>query len=248
MRHLDPLRQLLANRPLAALVVAGAISGIGDWIYLTALPVLVYLRTDDARLVGLAVIGRLIPFFALSVPAGIAADRFPRRTILIASESIRGLAMLLIALLCATGADVVPMIVLTIVAAAAGTFSYPAQASLTPELATDDAELGRANAVFATLDSMGCVIGPGLAGLLIVTGGLPVAFALNGLSFAAVSVALIVWRPRTVTISDQRSGPEPTAAPRPEDHPMAWADASSTDRRTARPRRRHQPRQRGHSA
>ena len=118
--------------------------------------------------------------------------------------------MFLIALLCMAGADVGPMIALTIVAAAAGTFSFPAQASLTPELATDDAELGRANAVFATLDSVGCVVGPGLAGILIATGGLPIAFALNGLSFGAVAIALIIWRP----LSTDVGGPSPATSRR----------------------------------
>jgi len=194
MRIVDLIRRLSKNRPLAALVGAGAVSSIGDWIYLTAMPVLVYQRTGDPALVGLAALGRLVPFLVLSMPAGIVADRLPRRAILVATETVRCIAMLLIAWLCAMGGDVAPMIVLTVAAAAAGTFSFPALGSLTPELATDDAELGQANAIYATLDSLACVVGPALAGALIVTGGLPIAFALNGLSFATVAVALLVWR------------------------------------------------------
>jgi MFS family permease len=194
MRTLDPMRQLLRNRPLAALIGAGAVSGIGDWIYMTALPVLVYARTGDAALVALATLGRLVPFFVLSMPAGIAADRFPRRVILVLTETVRCVAMLLIAGLCLVGADVGVVIALTMLAAAAGTISMPALASLTPELAADDAELGRANAIRATLDSLACVVGPAVAGVLILVGGLPFAFALNGLSFATVAIALIAWR------------------------------------------------------
>jgi len=217
MRTLDPLRRLVANRPLAALIGAGAVSGIGDWIYMTALPVLVYERTGDPMLVALATLGRLLPFFVLSMPAGIAADRLPRRAILVVTETVRCIAMLLIAGMCLVGADVGVVIALTMVAAAAGTVSMPALASLTPELARDDEELGRANAIRATLDSLACVVGPALAGLLILAGGLPFAFALNGVSFAAVAVALVVWRspvrPRSDVVFDVASAVVPRLDP-----------------------------------
>jgi Major Facilitator Superfamily. len=79
--------------------------------------------------------------------------------------------------------------------AAAGTFSMPALGALAPELATNDEQLGHANAVRATLDSLAGVIGPAFAGILIVVGGLPIAFVLNGLSFAVVVLAMVVSRP-----------------------------------------------------
>jgi MFS transporter, DHA3 family, macrolide efflux protein len=103
--------------------------------------------------------------------------------------------MLVMAWLCAAGADIWWMVSLTMVAAAAGTFSMPAFGRLVPDMADDDDQLGHANAVRATLDSLAGVTGPALAGLLIVIGGLPVAFALNGLSFASVAFALLMCRP-----------------------------------------------------
>ena len=106
MRIADPIHRLSSNRPLAALVYASAISGAGDWIYLTAFPVLIFERSGNFGLVGLAAVARFVPFFVLSMPAGIAADRFPPRLILILTETIRCLAMLLIAGLCVLDADV----------------------------------------------------------------------------------------------------------------------------------------------
>ena len=212
MRLLDAIQNLTTNRPLAALVGASSLSAAGDWLYLTALPILVYERTGDFGLIGLAATGRLIPFFVLSTPAGIIADRFSRRSILGLSETVRCVAMVLIAYLCAIRADVSLVIGLSVVAAAAGTFSLPALGSLIPAMANDDVELGQANVLRATLDSLAGVVGPACAGLLVVTGGLPLAFALNGLSFAAIPVALLVWgasdRHGSLPIQKAQSSPQ----------------------------------------
>ena len=219
MRMLDAIQQLTKNRPLAALVGASSLSAAGDWLYLTALPILVFERTGDFALVGLAATGRLIPFFVLSTPAGIIADRFSRRSILLLSETLRCVAMVLIAYLCTIRADVSLVIGLSIVAAAAGTFSMPALGSLIPDIANHDVELGQANALRAALDSLAGVVGPAFAGLLVVTGGLPLAFALNGISFAAVPLALLVGRG-----SDHRAlGPiDDAEAPGPSSRQEQW--------------------------
>ena len=206
MRAIEPLRQLATNRPLAGLIAATAISGVGDWLYLTALPVLVYQATGDVALVGLAAAGRLIPFFLLSMPAGILADRAPRRSILLATGVIRVVAMVLMAVLAWTNGDIRIIFGVSMIAAAAGTFAMPAQGSLIPQLATDDAELGRANALYSTLDGISGVLGPAIAGLLIIVGGMPLAFALNGASFGVVIVVLLSVVPRASRDSAPRAG------------------------------------------
>ena len=89
MRAIDHLRAMTTNRPLAALIAVGAVSGMGDWLYLTALPILIYQRTGDAVLVGLTGAARLLPAIVLSMPAGLVADRFPQRSILMITEAAR---------------------------------------------------------------------------------------------------------------------------------------------------------------
>ena len=212
MRAISRLHTLASNRRLMGVVVVGAVSRAGDWLYLTALPVLIYEATGDAALVGLAAAGRLLPFFALSMPAGLVADRVPPRTLLLAGEVVRCLAMLVIAGLCWAGGNVALIIALATGAAAAGTFSLPAEGALRPRLAADDAELGRANAISSTLDGLASMIGPGVAGLLIATGGLPVAFVINGASFALVIVVLACLAPPGAR-SRRAPGDAPTTYP-----------------------------------
>jgi hypothetical protein len=99
--------------------------------------------------------------------------------------------MFAIAVLCATGGDLLTILLAAGAAAAAGTFAMPAQSGLAPQLARDDVELGRANALIAGLDSVATVVGPALAGLLLAGDRLELAFAINGLSFAVVVLLLL---------------------------------------------------------
>jgi MFS family permease len=78
---------------------------------------------------------------------------------------------------------------LSILAACFSTFFGPAIASLLPEL-VDERDLGPANSAWATLDNVGFIIGPAIAGILLASGGLEVAFLLNAASFAVVAVVL----------------------------------------------------------
>ena len=99
-------RALLTNRALTRLLVGEFVSSIGDWLYLVALLVVVYARTQDPVLLGIVGATRVLPYVLLSVPAGIAADRFDRRRILIATDVARGAIMVVLAYLVATDGPV----------------------------------------------------------------------------------------------------------------------------------------------
>ena len=91
-------RRVLSNGPLARLLFGEFVSSVGDWLYLVALLVLVWNETNgDAVVLGLVGSARIIPYILLSVPAGIVADRFDRRLVLLITDVARGIIMLLIA-------------------------------------------------------------------------------------------------------------------------------------------------------
>jgi hypothetical protein len=75
-------------------------------------------------------------------------------------------------------------------------------------LARNDDELGRANALYTTLDAIGSVVGPAIAGVLIVIGGLGAAFLVDGLTFALVAVVLA----RSVPAARPATAPTETTA------------------------------------
>ena len=184
------LQQLAEAPSLLALVVVRGVSGVGDWLYLATLPILIYQVTGDVAMVGLVAAGRLLPWLILSIPAGVMVDRSRSRDVLLATESIRAALMLLMGILVVTDAPLGTILVAAVAAAGASTFAMPAFGRFVPEVADDAEQLGRANVVGSGLDGLACVIGPGLATLLIVAGGVQLAFVLNGLSFLGIVVVL----------------------------------------------------------
>jgi MFS family permease len=110
----------------------------------------------------------------------------------------------------------------SILAACFSTFFGPAIAALVPTL-VDERDLGIANSAWATLDNVAFIIGPALAGILLATGGLEIAFLLNAVSFAVVAVVL--WQlpiPKSEPVDlDAGEGPPAAAGWRDLVRPLA---------------------------
>ena len=179
------------NRALARLLAGEFISGIGDWLYLVAVLVVVYAESNSAVLLGVVGAARILPYVLLSVPAGIVADRFDRRMVLLVTDVARGILMLVLVGAVLVDASTFAIVGLAILAACFSTFFGPAIAALLPTL-VDESDLGPANSAWATLDNVAFIVGPALAGILLASGGLEFAFLLNAISFAVVAVVL--WR------------------------------------------------------
>ena len=198
-------RVLLGNRPLARLLAGEFVSSIGDWLYLVAILILVYEVSNDPLVLGIVGAARVLPYVVLSIPAGIIADRFDRRLILLVTDVARGLLMLVMAALVATNAPIVTIVGLAVVATCFSTFFGPAIGAYLPSLVADEEQLGPANSAWSTLDNLAYVIGPAIGGLLIAAGGLVLAFILNAVTFAVI--AAVLWRlpsPRRAATGEAR--------------------------------------------
>ncbi len=222
MAGLGVYRQLLANRPLTKLLIGEFISGIGDWLYIVAIFVVIYRESGDAALVGLFGAVRLIPYIFLSIPAGIVADRFERRLVLLSSDLFRGSIMLILTVLVLVHGPIVLIAGLAIVAAGGSAFFYPAMGAYMPSLVTDERQLGPANSAWASLQNVSYVVGPAIGGVLLAIGGVETAFILNALSFVVIGVILWTLPPAA------RTAP-PVAAPPAEAVAAPSAAAASGD-------------------
>jgi MFS family permease len=214
MSVLRAYRLLLRNGPLARLLAGEFISSIGDWLYLVAILILAYEVSNDPLVLGIVGAARVLPYVFLSIPAGILADRYDRRLILLVTDVARGALMLVMAALVAVNAPVVTIVVLAVVATCFATFFSPAIGAYLPSLVADEEQLGPANSAWSTLDNLAFVIGPAIAGLLIAGGGLVLAFVLNAATFAVIAVVL--WRlpsPRRGAADEARVATRPGAAP-----------------------------------
>ena len=212
MGVISTYRQLLRNGPLARLLIGEFVSSIGDWLYLVALVVLVYRETEDPVLLGIVGAARLLPYVFLSIPAGIVGDRFDRRYVLLVSDVVRAGCMVALAILVSIDGPLWAIAAVAILAACFAPFFYPAFGALLPSLVRDEREFGPANSAWATLDNLAWVVGPGIAGLILLAGGIQAAFVINALSFGVIAIMLL-------TLPKSRA-----AVPEPEPEPAAAAE------------------------
>jgi MFS family permease len=156
------------------------------------------------------------PYVILSVPAGIVADRYDRRRILIVTDVARGALMVLLAALVTADAAVGAIVVVAIGAACFSAFFGPAMGAYMPTLVRDESDLGPANTVYATLNELTLIVGPAIGAVIVAALDLSVAFLVNALSFAIV--AAVLWtlpshvRPRQGTAGAEPDGAGGTAS------------------------------------
>lgn len=228
MEALRVYRGLLANRPLTTLLVGEFISGIGDWLYIVAIFVVIYRETGDAAAVGLFGAVRLLPYILLSVPAGLVADRFDRRLILLVSDLVRGTVMLVLAWLVANDGPILAVAAFAMVAASGSAFFYPAMGAYLPSLASDERQLGPANSAWASLGNLSFILGPAIGGILIAAGDVVFAFLLNAASFLVI--AAILWSlPPSIPGAKKPSEPEHEPLPEAAEVEAAEAPVPSPD-------------------
>jgi len=202
-------RRVLANGPLARLLAGEFISSIGDWLYLVALLVLIWDESGDPLTLGIIGAARIVPYIVLSLPAGIVADRYDRRLVLLVTDVARGVIMLLMAAAIWLAMPVAVVVALAIVATCFSAFFSPAIGTYLPSLVRDESELGPANSAWSSLDNLAFFIGPAFAALLLSIGSLEIAFLLNALTFAIVALVLFRLPPgraaREAAVAESRA-------------------------------------------
>jgi MFS family permease len=195
-------REILAIRDARRLIAASAASQLGDWLFNAALLGTVYAATGSARWVGAATICRLLPYVFLGPVGGLVADRYDRRTVLLAGDVTRSLLMLALAAVVQTDGPVALILALTTLASSAGTAERPAAMALLPRL-VGEARLGPANALLHTVQDLGVVVGPAIGAVLLAAAPNSIAFLVNGVTFV-ISAALIWTLSRRVVPASAR--------------------------------------------
>ena len=198
-------RDVLGVPAARALIGASAASEIGNWLYNAALLGYVYSTTHSAGWVGAATICRLLPIVLLGPFGGAVADRYSRRTVLLAGDAARMVLMAAIAATVAGAGPVALVIALTAVASAAGSAERPAAMTLLPRL-VGEARLGPANALLHTVQDLGVLIGPAMGALLLAVAPAWVAFVANGATFAVSAVLISTMRPDRASGGGRTSG------------------------------------------
>ena len=133
-----------------------------------------------------------IPIFLFSLVGGVVADRFDRRKLLIGSQLVQmSCAFLLAGLFAAGMREVWPILALSFVVGLAQAFGGPAYQALIPTLVSPK-DLPNAIALNSIQFNLARVIGPVLGGLALARLGAAWCFSLNGVSFVAVIISLLL--------------------------------------------------------
>jgi len=167
------------------------VSQFGSEVTSLALPLaaIIVLDASTFEVAALAVVDWL-PFFVLSLPAGVWIDRLPRRPIMIAADWGRALALASIPL--AYLFDVLTLGQLYVVGLIVGTltmFFELSYQSYLPSVVERD-ELGEGNSKLEVSRSSAQVAGPGLAGVLVSVLTAPYAILVDAISFVASALSL----------------------------------------------------------
>jgi MFS family permease len=168
-----------------------SVSLIGMWMQSIAMSWLIYRLTNSAMLLGLIGFVNQIPAFILSPIAGVYADRWNRRFMLICTQGLLMLQALTLAFLVLSGMVAVwHLLALAFFSGLVNAFDAPARQSFVVDMIEQKEDLGNAIALNSAIFNGSRLIGPSLAGILIAATGEGVCFLLNGLSYIAIIAAL----------------------------------------------------------
>jgi MFS family permease len=170
------------------------ISLSGSWMQTTAQQWLVYRITDSQLSLGVVTFSAFLPVLLLSLPMGVIVDRFPRRRLLLLTQSWFMLLAAALALLTALGIiEYWHIIVLSLLLGLANALDMPARQAFFVDMVERD-DLMNAIALNSSVFNGARIVGPALGGLVVAALGEAPAFAINALSFAAVLAGLLLMR------------------------------------------------------
>jgi MFS family permease len=207
------IRQTL-NNPFAALKhksfryywLGMCVSLIGTWMQNIAQPWLAYTLTSSAFLLALVSALQFTPMLLFSLFAGAWIDKFPKKSIILFTQSASLVITLAFAVLNSTGViRYWHILVLAALIGVVNTLDMPTRQAFVIELVGKE-DLMNAIALNSSVFNLARIVGPALAGIVMGIWGLTVCFYANAISFGAVIISLLLIKPEHVQDIRQSSG------------------------------------------
>lgn len=181
-------------RDFRVMWIGACLSSVGNWMQILAQSWLVYKITNDSFKLGLDTFFAQSPIFLFSLFGGVFADRHSRRRILLLSQVIQMCCAFVL-----TGLDQFNVVkiweiyCLSFTVGLAQSFGGPAYSAMIPMLVKKE-DMSNAIALNSIQFNLARVLGPVFGGIAMTKLGTSWCFALNGLSFFAVIVTLLMIR------------------------------------------------------
>lgn len=185
----------LRHRNFRLFTAGQLVSLVGTWMQQVAVGWLVYRLTSSPLLLGVVGFVAQGPTFFLAPVAGVLADRYDKRRIIIATQLLMMLQALGLAALVLSGHVTIGWIVLLMsILGATTAFDIPARQSFLLQMVGDRDDLPNAIALNSSLFNAARLVGPAIAGLAIALVGEGWVILLNGASYLAVLASLFMMR------------------------------------------------------
>ncbi len=192
---LPAIGRALRHRNYRLFFAGQGTSLIGTWITRVATSWLVFRLTGSAWLLGLVGFAGQIPTFALAPIAGALVDRWNRRRTLIWTQILSALQSAALAALALGGWITVGWVmVLSVVQGLINAFDTPARQAMVVEMIEQREDLPNAIALNSSLFNGARLVGPSIAGVLILAVGEGWCFTIDAISYLAVIASLILMR------------------------------------------------------
>jgi MFS family permease len=170
-----------------------SISVIGTWMTRVATSWLVYRLTNSALLLGAVSFVGQIPTFLLAPIAGVLVDRIDRRKVLVWTQALAMLQSLALAWLTLSNRITIhEVLALSAFQGVINAFDMPGRQSFMVQMVEDRADLSNAIAINSSMVNMARLVGPSLAGLLIAVKNEGWCFLVDGISYIAVIISLLM--------------------------------------------------------
>jgi MFS family permease len=181
------------NHPYFRLFWIGQwISVTGTWMQTMALSWLIYRLTNSPVTLGLLAAARFGPSLIGSPVAGVIADKFQRRKIVLITQTCSMINASILATLTLNGIiEVWQILVIACIQGCVDTMDMTARQTLQMDL-VGPADLQSAVSLNSAAFNAGRMIGPGIAGVLVAVWGEEICFLLNAVSYLAVLISLII--------------------------------------------------------
>ena len=187
-------RSLRRHRNYRIFFTGQLVSLAGTWMQNVALAWLVIELSGSALAIGALAFWRFVPFTLFGLAAGVVADRFESRRLVMTTQAAAMAISIALAVVTLTDTATLPIVyALAALGGIALAFDAPGRQSLTFQM-VGPRELPNAVALNSGLFNGSRVIGPAIAGLVIAAVGTGLCFVVNAVSFLAVLTALALVR------------------------------------------------------
>lgn len=186
---------VFANTAFTVILVASAVSTVGDAMFDTGSSWLMTSLNPDPLMVSAVQIAITLPMFLLTLPAGAISDIVDLRKLLIVVQVFVAIvAFGFAAAIWLNWHTPALLLTVTFLLGAGGALAAPAWQLIAPMI-VPRRELANAIAVNSASYNLSRAIGPAIGGLSIGAFGIDFPFWINALSFLAIVAALVWWRP-----------------------------------------------------